>query len=371
MRLKFIVIREEDQNKLHRFLNQESEKGWHATKISFFHIRFDYDPNVRYYYEVFSDHITRTIRTGPNTLKQHEDFMNDFNYTLVPSRQSVIVYRSLEKQDLYTGESVDIVVSKKIFKRLFKNQLLLLMIILLNIGSTLNQGLYSIMVSNLAQIALLFLLFFVIQQVIKTVSLVNDYKRQKLSDKLNIRWHPYFPDPYIVYLALLLLGLLSILIPDPLFGIAIIVPALLIIPIQRFIQRRNPTTPIKIIIYLISFILITILSLNIMMRSVFTLTPKGFFITESWLAKETTDYRSFTSIESLEIKTELFNDILVDGFLKKNHIPTDIDENAVHKIENEYGMVRYVFRNSSKIVITEGEKPLEFYESYPNTNKGR
>ncbi len=41
MRLKFIVIREEDQNKLHRFLNQESEKGWHATKLSFFHIRFD------------------------------------------------------------------------------------------------------------------------------------------------------------------------------------------------------------------------------------------------------------------------------------------------------------------------------------------
>lgn len=184
MRLKFIVIREEDQNKLHRLLNQESEKGWHATKISFFHIRFDYDPNIRYDYEVFSDHITRTIRTGPNTLKQHEDFMNDFNYTLVPSRQNVIVYRSLEKQDLYADESVDIVVSKKIFNRLFKNQLLLLMFILLNMASTINQGLHSIMVNNLTRITLLFLLFLIIQQVIKIVSLVNDYKRQKLINKM-------------------------------------------------------------------------------------------------------------------------------------------------------------------------------------------
>ncbi len=110
--------------------------------------------------------------------------MNDFNYTLVPSRQNVIVYRSLEKQDLYTDESVDIVVSKKIFNLLFKNQLLLLMFILLNMASTINQGLYSIMVSNLTHITLLFLLFLIIQQVIKTVSLVNDYKRHKLIDKL-------------------------------------------------------------------------------------------------------------------------------------------------------------------------------------------
>lgn len=50
------------------------------------------------------------------------------------------------------------------------------------------------------------------------------------------------------------------------------------------------------------------------------------------------------------------------------YITTDISDNIVQNVVNEYGMNRYVYRNSDKIVITDKEQPSEFYESYPNTN---
>ena len=46
MRIKFIITSLEDQLRLEKFLNQESEKGWHATKITLFYIKFTYDETI-------------------------------------------------------------------------------------------------------------------------------------------------------------------------------------------------------------------------------------------------------------------------------------------------------------------------------------
>lgn len=63
-----------------------------------------------------------------------------------------------------------------------------------------------------------------------------------------------------------------------------------------------------------------------------------------------------------------YQQISTNHFQMIVYITTDISDNIVQNVVNEYGMNRYVYRNSDKIVITDKEQPSEFYESYPNTN---
>lgn len=366
MRIKIIVVGEEDVNKLQRFLNQESEKGWHATNISFVHIKFEYDPKVRYYYNVASTLSSRTLIVDPEATEEDGKNITEPNYTIISNIKDIIVYRSLENQDLLTEERPDSPVAKKMFDRVIGRYIVTTLLVLSSIYLLLKGDLFSFLVSTPYQILIVILIFCLLRELTSLITLLS-HRNKEFSDKLTMRWHPYLPDPIFIILGAMILYLISIVAPKVLISIALLIPFSLAFPLFKLIRKRRPETMRKIVVYTLSYILLTAVCFNVVGWANEAAKLQDTRVRESFLAKQTLDYHSFDLVESVEIKSETFSKLIIEEFLKKEELPTNLSPNTIHTVSNKFAYVKYLYFNQEKIILTTFEQPLEFYESFPNT----
>lgn len=365
MKIKFIITTEDDQLRLEKFLNQESEKGWHATKITRFYIKFNYDKNIRYYYYVLSKHSVRNQKTGPTSLSDHEEFMMEFNFTKISNDPLLLVYRSDQKLDLFTDNILNEETIKSSIKRLILGHTLYLASLLLGIYTNLNQGFYYLLISNSVQIAVMFLIAFSMITLKKILTYLLG-KGKLFNNKLNYRWHPYLPDPNFLFLMGLLVYLFFLIMPNVYMALGLFFPIITLIPIYFYIQHRNPAKVRKFIYYTIATLLIMNVSFNLLIESSRRSKPENIYVNESWLAKEIHDFTDPNYITTVEIKTDFISNSLVDKFVKRNRLPSGLEKGKLHKLENEYDYVRYFYWDESKIILSDEQLPADFYESFPN-----
>lgn len=364
MRSKFILIYEEDQLKLNHYLNQQSELGWHAESINAFRIKFSYDPNKRYYYNVILKGGITDLNSTPKVFEDHTDLMASFDFEEISKHPNFLIYRTTKHIDLFTDSEVDYKPNKKAVKKMYFNVLSLFFVVALTCWTLSMNGLYGILISNMAQLSVVLNIIVLIHACIR-VQKVYLLFHQKQDDTLSFRWQSKYIDPLTLIYFIFVTSLLLTLVPINLQQF--IIPAILMAISMKLISKLNIKIITSYILQAVVIITISVITINLMVRntlsSVMDSSHKSTFVYESWIAKEVVTHDH----SSLYVKVDFMSDFMIEEFLDINPESPDILEYKVTAVPH-YLTTKYLFRGPNYAIISDNEEPESFFLNFFENN---
>lgn len=364
-RTKFIIIYENDQYKLQRYLNEQSAQGWHAEKVESFHIRFSYNKDLRYYYHITLKEEALGFMSGVPQNKKYQDFIEDFDIDVVSTSMVFTTLRSEEPINYFTDPEVDELYRKRISNKIFRRSLIYLVTIIIMAYNMYSVGFYPVLTNNSFQIALVAFVFFTLfafNQIYQSWRIKNN----KINDTLTFRWRARIIDSLTLSIFLFLVWSLVIFFPINsfhIFGLGIIGFLLYIL-----IGKSSLTKIQKYGAFTI-FMIIGFMMINFFFGPPLINISSDHIISDSWIAEE--DYH-FDGSEvftiSLQIKVDPFRDYLVSEFYHQHNIHELFMRNKKTETQASDGMTYYVYESDDYVIISTDQKPDAYYENFKGQN---
>lgn len=363
MKTKYILITESHQYALSHFLNEQSAIGWHAIKINLLRIKLDYDPNIKYQYEVLRTDPIVSNRNGPEDYKKHAEYMASFGYEAI-SGYPFLIYRNACDTHFYTDPETDLKELRKSNNRFLRHSVINLTSSLLLYGTMITFSFYDILMDNLTQFIIGISVFLVVLNFIQNISMVLTSKG-KVLEKQSYRWNKHIIDPallgYFIIIVLLLTFIFSVHLV--LFAASILLFILLI----KWFQNSNTKIGSKILISILLLCLIfpTFINSSSQLAKPRTDNIHNLYNRESWLARESREIIDGVEVISIAFKTPFLNNIIGKKFIQI-HGFTELPLKYIIEKSNFIDFPLFAYRSDERIVITNIEMPLEFYQSYGN-----
>ena len=362
MKFKLIIIYPEDKLKLQRFLNEQSANGWHAKKIGIFGIHMTYDESIQYTYEVLFSSSVITANNGPADYKRHEDLFAEFNYESILATRDFMIYRTVDDSEVFTDSELRQEDDKIAYKKILLGTLAIPFIVMMNLFSVSQSPMIynltsPLMIPSIAtQVTLIIFWLIRIKNILKM-------KKGQMNDDLNSRWSFNHHDPFTLAFGFIFIIFLLTLLPQfsPTMFIFLMIAVVLFI-----IDNLNIA---KVRKYLL-MVLVVILGVNILVRATLSEvhnstnnidTSNIIINNSSFIASLQMIYNDDNLIDIVESKISFFDEFVIKSLLKEQNISVDVPLEQLTEVIDDYGMRKFVYRDKSKIVVSDEALPESFY----------
>lgn len=355
---KYIFIHLTDSHRLQIFLNQQSERGYHAIRVGLFSITFTYDPQARYYYQVSLPQKFERLYKQEDNYIEKKNFLEAFGLEAVKSHLNLEVYKSSSNIPLNTDPTVDDVVIRKITRNILLNSLLLIVLFTSNLYSSITMGLFETLRSGSIQALIVFSAFSFIFILVDIFKMIR-YKKGIIKSNLGYRWKIGRIDP-VISLILLTLSLIIILA----FPSKAALPYLyitLLLYIYLLINTLSPNqTKNKLMSKIIGFFALLIFGYMILPSFRYEIDfnkQKN----ESILLKETIYFENIPGTVVVNIKHKFMNQFILNAFLKEYHINETPKKSVITPYKTWFGETNYVYWSDNIAIIGMNESDVSKY----------